>query len=141
MVKNGKPTSERISDEIYSTPLVQPQKITKVTKKSAKPTKKSVRVFTNFSLFLKFFLWCFAGTNLWITRRNVPDTNQKVIFMKMTTVNTTNKKRSYNSSQLLLYLLHESQFYLFSLMTLVMKKKICCNRYYKEVYLWRNRKQ
>eukprot|EP00093_Oithona_nana_P007570 07570.XXX_52677_50748_1 [CDS] Oithona nana genome sequencing. len=46
MVKNnGKPTSERISDEIYSTPLVQPQKITKVTKKSAKPTKKSVRYF------------------------------------------------------------------------------------------------
>merc|ERR1712029_1053351 len=34
MVKNGKPTSERISDEIYSTPLVQPQKITKVAKKS-----------------------------------------------------------------------------------------------------------
>ena len=54
MVKNGKPTSERISDEIYSTPLVQPQKITKVTKKSAKPTKKSVRVSTYFSLFLKF---------------------------------------------------------------------------------------
>ena len=55
MVKNGKPTSERISDEIYSTPLVQPQKITKVTKKSAKPTKKSVRVSAYFSLFLKFF--------------------------------------------------------------------------------------
>merc|ERR1712150_264884 len=46
MVKNnGKPTSERISDEIYSTPLVQPQKITKVTKKSAKPTKKSARIY------------------------------------------------------------------------------------------------
>merc|ERR1712029_1135173 len=45
MVKNGKPTSERISDEIYSTPLVQPQKITKVAKKSAKPTKKSARIY------------------------------------------------------------------------------------------------
>ena len=55
MVKNGKPTSERISDEIYSTPLVQPQKITKVTKKSAKPTKKSVRIFTYFSLKIHFF--------------------------------------------------------------------------------------
>ena len=57
MVKNGKPTSERISDEIYSTPLVQPQKITKVTKKSAKPTKKSVRVFTYFSFFLNSFFF------------------------------------------------------------------------------------
>lgn len=50
MAKNaaGKSTSQRISDEIYATPLVQPQKIVrKVTKKAAKPAKKSVR----FSLF------------------------------------------------------------------------------------------
>ena len=54
--------------------------------------RKNPYVFSlTFPYFFKFFLWCFAGTNLWITRRNVPDTNQKVIFMKMT-VNTTNKK-------------------------------------------------
>ena len=40
MAKNAGKPNEKISDEIYSTPLVQPQKIAKkVTKKSAKPAK------------------------------------------------------------------------------------------------------
>ena len=60
MAKNaaGKSTSQRISDEIYATPLVQPQKIVrKVTKKAAKPTKKSVRfpLFYTFRKLIFFF--------------------------------------------------------------------------------------
>ena len=88
MVKNnGKPTSERISDEIYSTPLVQPQKITKVTKKSAKPTKKSVSNFWYFLLFLfmnflMFYRHEFMNYKTKCTRHQ-PES--KMIFMKKNT--------------------------------------------------------
>ena len=100
MAKNaaGKSTSQRISDEIYATPLVQPQKIVrKVTKKAAKPAKKSVR----FPLFYMYLCWkihdffpFIPGANLWITRRNVPDTHQKIriSFLLKWLIKTNNKR-------------------------------------------------
>ena len=42
MAKNVKGASERISDEIYATPIVQPQKVTKTRKTGTAKPKKSV---------------------------------------------------------------------------------------------------
>ena len=101
MVKNnGKPTSERISDEIYSTPLVQPQKITKVTKKSAKPTKKSVSNFLIyiFLLFIIFFMFYRHEFMNYRTKCTRHQPESKIIFMNWQLFKNTSNKRSNNSS-------------------------------------------